>query len=251
MLRVMTVLVLTLCCFNLALSVGSAQAAGPAAPPDLSTLGSMASKLPAPARANAQTWLDAIQKDSGHPNVVARRATELRAMLGILTAGEKPGTHEAWGALVATPADLLPVDLLNNVEVVEKGILIGGCEPADAAWDLLKSKGIKTVVNLRKETNDEDAIVKAHGMKAVYIPVVDQTAPTLDQARQFVKIVDDPANQPVYVHCHAGVGRTHTFIGAWRLAHGMSIDDTLAEGKTWGLSVSGQIKFLRSFTPGN
>lgn len=220
------------------------------ATPDLAELGRMVSRLPPAARPAAQTWMDVIQKGLGHGKVALRRAVELRAALGILTAGETPGTHQAWGGLVSAPADLLPIEDLNNVEVVEGGILVGGCQPSGPAWDLLKRKGIKTIVNLRKENNAEESEVRAHGMRPVYIPVIDQTAPTLQQARQFVALVDDPKNRPVYVHCRAGVGRTHTFIAAWRLSHGTSIENTLAEGKIWGLSVPAQINFLREFTPG-
>jgi protein tyrosine phosphatase (PTP) superfamily phosphohydrolase (DUF442 family) len=217
--------------------------------PTLEKLKQEVARLDSGPRRNATTWLQHIQREQslGHPKVVARRSTELSAELAHALDGVAPGTAQAWGALVHSPEDILPVQELHNVELAQKGILVGGSQPENAAWDLLKRRGIRTVVNLRQEDNSEKAEVERHGLIPFYIPVVDQKAPSIAQARQFVKFVNDPTHRPVFVHCREGVGRTHTMIAAWRIASGWDLDDAIAEGRTWGLSVSAQINFLKQF----
>ncbi len=48
----------------------------------------------------------------------------------------------------------------------------------------------------------------------VEIPVRDYAAPSLDDLRRFVRIVDG-ADGTVVVHCQGGCGRTGTFGAAW------------------------------------
>ena len=230
-------------------TVGAVLAAGGA--PSLAELGPRVAKLPASARAAGQSWLDAVKSEqaAGHPKVSVRRATELGADLANILDGATPGTSQAWGGLVSAAQDLLPIDDLHNVEMVEAGVLCGGSEPSEDAIALLKRKGFHSVVNLRKEDNSEAPLVKAAGMTALYIPVVDQHAPTTEQAQQFVDFMKDASHHPVFVHCHEGVGRTHTFIAVWRVATGASATDAIAEGQTWGLSVREQINFVKSFSP--
>ena len=45
------------------------------------------------------------------------------------------------------------------------------------------------------------------------------TAPTDAQIAQFFKIVNDPANQPVYVHCAGGRHRTGTMTALYRMTN--------------------------------
>ena len=210
------------------------------------SLGLMADKLQGPPRQVAQTWLDRIQKElAAGTDMAGRLMTELGTALRVLTMGQAPGTSKAWAGLVATPDDLVTVDEMNNVELVEKGVLFGGSQPVGAAWALLKKKGIKTVVNLRAEDNSEAATVTGLGLKAVYIPIVLKAAPTEAQARQFASLVNDPANRPVYVHDQRGVDRTHTMIACWRLSKVTPINDVLTEAGVWGLANEVQYAFIK------
>lgn len=215
-------------------------------------LGAGVARLPASARPAGKSWLDAIahEQAAGHPRVAQRRTTELTADLSNILDGTAPGKSRAWGGLVSAAEDLLPIDDLHNVEMVEAGVLCGGSQPTAATIQLLQRKGFRSVVNLRKEDNSEADAVKAAGMTALYIPVKDQTAPTAAQAQQFVDFMKDPSHRPVFVHCHEGVGRTHTFIAAWRIATGTPVADAIDEGKEWGLSVREQIAFLKAFAAG-
>jgi protein tyrosine phosphatase (PTP) superfamily phosphohydrolase (DUF442 family) len=80
-------------------------------------------------------------------------------------------------------------------------------QPTKRGFQRLAELGIKTIVNLRVEFPQEKDLVPA-GVNYVQIPITDETAPTEEQANQFLKIVSNPANWPVLVHCRAGQGRT-------------------------------------------
>lgn len=113
----------------------------------------------------------------------------------------------------------------------------------------VRERPFQAVVNLRGEAgaNGEAPAVRDAGMTPLNIPVIDGTAPTRDQAIQFLAFVTDPANQPADVHCHAGQGRTGTFVATYRMAvQGWSADDAIAEAKKFKAS-SVQLDFLRSF----
>jgi protein tyrosine/serine phosphatase len=77
--------------------------------------------------------------------------------------------------------------------------------------------------------------------------VIDHTAPTYDQVLQFLKFVTDANNLPADVHCHAGQGRTGTFVATYRIAvQGWTPDDAIAEAQKFKAG-SSQIAFLQDF----
>lgn len=119
------------------------------------------------------------------------------------------GTHFAGGE--ADSAASIPL-----FERVAPGLYRGG-QPTLAGLGFLKWRGIRTVVNLREEL-DERPLVEKLGFKYVHIPL-DVGEPVSDQARQkFFDVVNDPANQPVFVHCRRGADRTGVMIGFYRIA---------------------------------
>jgi protein-tyrosine phosphatase len=131
---------------------------------------------------------------------------------------------------------------------VDDGVLMRGSEQDAKGWQDLKDQGIKTVVNLRLEDNSEAATVRALGMNAVQIPSYDQSLPSHDELAAFVRTVNDPANQPVYVHCEQGVGRTGIMCAAYRVAHdGWSADQAIQEARQMGMKSSDQEQFIRQF----
>lgn len=131
---------------------------------------------------------------------------------------------------------------------VDQGVLMRGSEQNDQGWQALKDQGIKTVVNLRLEDNSEAAKVKALGMNAVQLPTYDQSLPSHEEMAAFVKLVKDPANQPVFVHCEQGVGRTGIMCAAVRIAKdGWTPDQAIDEARKMGMKSSDQEQFIRQF----
>jgi protein tyrosine/serine phosphatase len=71
-------------------------------------------------------------------------------------------------------------------------------------------------------------------MNFIRIPMTTHAAPTPEQVAQFLKLVDDPANQPVYVHCQGGRHRTGVMTAIYRIAReGWTADRAFAEMKQY------------------
>ena len=79
---------------------------------------------------------------------------------------------------------------------------------------------------------DEAGLVQAAGMQFFRIPLTTTARPTEAAVAQFLKLVNDPANQPVYVHCQGGRHRTGTMTAIYRLTQdGWTADKAYQEMK--------------------
>jgi len=93
-----------------------------------------------------------------------------------------------------------------------------GAQPTSADYPDLAALGVKTVIDLTREGRaDEKGLVEAAGMKFMRIPLTTTEAPTGADVAQFLSLVTDPANQPVYVHCQGGRHRTGTMTAIYRM----------------------------------
>jgi uncharacterized protein (TIGR01244 family) len=114
-----------------------------------------------------------------------------------------------------------------------------GAQPRLEAFAKLKADGVKSVLNLRQPSEhraaDEQAAVEAAGMKYFNIPVV-YANPTDAEADEFLKITDDPANRPMFIHCTAAI-RAGAFWAIRRgVRDGLTPDAALEEGRKVGLT---------------
>ena len=93
-----------------------------------------------------------------------------------------------------------------------------GAQPKGDDYRDLAALGVKTIIDLTKDgRDDERGFVEAAGMHFVRIPLTTSEAPSADAVAEFLKIVNDPANQPVYVHCQGGRHRTGTMTAIYRM----------------------------------
>jgi tyrosine-protein phosphatase SIW14 len=109
-----------------------------------------------------------------------------------------------------------------------------GGQPKGGDYDDLAALGVTTVVNLTSTDTDpsEEPMVKRAGMKYVHIPMTTHEPPTSAELAEFLAVVSDPANQPVYVHCVGGRHRTGVMTAAYRMTRdGWSADQAFAEMK--------------------
>ena len=111
-----------------------------------------------------------------------------------------------------------------------------GAQPIGRDYADLASLGIKTVIDLTSDDTDpaERTAVEHAGMRYLRIAMTTHRAPSSIQLEQFLRTVNDPANQPVYVHCVGGRHRTGVMTAAYRMAHdGWSADRAFAEMKQY------------------
>ncbi len=126
-----------------------------------------------------------------------------------------------------------------------------GAQPRLEAFAKLKADGIKAVLNLRQPSEhraaDEQAAVEAAGMKYFNIPVQYRN-PTDADVEQFLKITDDPANRPMFIHCTAAI-RVGAFWAIRRAVRdGLTTDAALEEGRKVGLTNAPHLEeFVRQY----
>lgn len=95
-----------------------------------------------------------------------------------------------------------------------------GAQPEGQGYSELAALGVKTVIDLQRDgEQDEQQLVETAGMKFFRIKMSDRSSPSYEQASEFLKIVSDPANQPVYVHCKGGRHRTGAMTAVYRIEH--------------------------------
>jgi protein tyrosine/serine phosphatase len=138
---------------------------------------------------------------------------------------------------LAIPAAAGPVQgiRLDNFGQVSPGYYRGG-QPKGNDYADLAALGVKAVINLTSDDADpsEKAMVERAGMRSFQIPMTTHDVPTQAQLDEFRRIVDDPANQPVFVHCVGGRHRTGVMTAVYRMTHdGWDADRAFSEMKQY------------------
>jgi protein tyrosine phosphatase (PTP) superfamily phosphohydrolase (DUF442 family) len=124
-----------------------------------------------------------------------------------------------------------------------------GAQPKAGDYADLAAMGIKTVIDLQKDgRSDESGLVKRAGMQFYRIGMTTTDQPTQGQIAEFFKIVNDPANQPVYVHCAGGRHRTGTMTALYRMTQdGWNADRAYSEMKQFRFEGFPDHPVLRKF----
>jgi tyrosine-protein phosphatase SIW14 len=113
--------------------------------------------------------------------------------------------------------------------------LYRGAQPNENDIKDLSAMGVKTVIDLQQGgMGKEQSLVEAQGMKFYRIGMSDHGQPTSEQVELFLKIVNDPASQPVFIHCAGGRHRTGAMSAIYRMTHdGWSADQAFDEMKQY------------------
>jgi len=153
-----------------------------------------------------------------------------------------------WQALLAATAVLSLViaaqenrtysELPNFHQVNEN--LYRGAQPQRGGLKKLSELGIKTVINLRGESEDtrkEQADAEAAGMRYFNIPMSGLGRPTDQQVERALTVIDARENWPVFVHCQRGADRTGVIIAVYRILHNQwTAEQAIDEAKRFGLA---------------
>ena len=111
-----------------------------------------------------------------------------------------------------------------------------GAQPEGRDYADLATLGVKTIINLTSDDAQasEQAMAGQAGLKYFQIPMSTHEPPTPAQLAEFLKIVNDPASQPVYVHCVGGRHRTGVMTAAYRITQdGWTSDRAFQEMKQY------------------
>jgi protein tyrosine/serine phosphatase len=131
-------------------------------------------------------------------------------------------------------ADLLARIRINNFGRTNDSYF-RGAQPDSRDYPDLAALGIKTVIDLTRDgRSDEAGLVQRAGMRFYRIPLTTSERPSEAAVTQFMKIVNDPANWPVFVHCQGGRHRTGVMTAVYRMTNdGWSANQAYDEMKQY------------------
>lgn len=106
--------------------------------------------------------------------------------------------------------------------------LYRGEQPTASGMQTLKEMGIKTIINLRSFHSDRD-VIGATDLRQEHI-FMQSWYPQQEDAVKFIRLVTEPTNTPVFVHCHHGADRTGTLCAVYRIVvQGWTKQDAIRE----------------------
>jgi len=121
----------------------------------------------------------------------------------------------------------------HNFETITEGkVYKSGVIPPDEIKDYVKKNNIKSIIDLRfpgtgddvnnpeipQELLDEkNAIAKISGVN--YFNNESDQVPNKKNLDYFFKIMDDPNNYPVLIHCYHGIGRAELYSALYRIEY--------------------------------
>lgn len=160
---------------------------------------------------------------------MTRFALLLTALIVVL------GAHPTLAQSVQAPfGDKVSADIVNYNRaspVIGTAGLLNGDGVAEA-----KALGFKTIVDLRgpeEGTAAERAAAEAAGIAYVAIPVTTK-APAPSQVPTFAKVIENPDNWPVLVHC-VSANRAGAMWALYRASRGVPVEVAIEEGRAAGL----------------
>jgi protein tyrosine/serine phosphatase len=111
-----------------------------------------------------------------------------------------------------------------------------GAQPKGSDYKELAALGVKTIIDLQQDgERNEQRMTEDAGMNYYRLGMSDKSWPSPEKVEQFLKIVEDPANQPVFIHCHGGRHRAGIMTAVYRMRHdGWDADRAYAEMKQYG-----------------
>ncbi len=125
------------------------------------------------------------------------------------------------------------MNINHNFETITEGkVYKSGVIPPNELPDYIKKYHIKSIVDLRfpgtadlennpeipaELTAEKEAIAKLNGVN--YFNNGSDQVPKQENLDSFFKIMDNPANYPVLIHCYHGVGRAEMYSAIYRIEY--------------------------------
>jgi hypothetical protein len=169
------------------------------------------------------------------------------------TATMEPGPKHSplWWVIPGVLAGM-PMPFIHPERRLNRGGLLTAY---DDELPTLHAAGIRAVVSLLNLPSDV-GIYESAGFAFLCLPIPDGGAPTMQEAEEFVRFVSQQrtAQQPVAVHCEAGLGRTGTMLATFLISQGDSASSAIRrvrEVEKVAVETTGQIQFLEQFAAAN
>ena len=125
------------------------------------------------------------------------------------------------------------MNINHNFETITEGkVYKSGVIPPDEIESYVKKHHIKSIVDLRfpgttdlinnpeipqELTAEKEAVAKIKGVN--YFNNGSDQVPKPENLERFFKIMDNPANYPVLIHCYHGVGRAEMYSALYRIEY--------------------------------
>jgi protein tyrosine/serine phosphatase len=125
------------------------------------------------------------------------------------------------------------MNINHNFETITEGkVYKSGVIPPDEIADYVKEYKIKSIIDLRfpgtgddvnnpeipaELTAEAEAVAKIDGVN--YFNNGSDQVPAQKNLDYFFKIMDNPANYPVLIHCYHGVGRAEMYSAIYRIEY--------------------------------
>ena len=125
------------------------------------------------------------------------------------------------------------LNINHNFETITEGkVYKSGVIPPDELETYIKKYKIKSIVDLRfpgtgDDVNNPENVAELEAEKKAVAKINDvnyfndgsDQVPTKDNLVLFYKIMDNPANYPVLIHCYHGVGRAELYSAVYRIEY--------------------------------
>lgn len=128
---------------------------------------------------------------------------------------------------------LYDMNINHNFETITEGkVYKSGVIPPDEIASYVKKYNIKSIVDLRfpgtgddvnnpenpaELSAEQNAVAKISGVN--YFNDGSDQVPNKENLIKFYKIMDNPANYPVLIHCYHGVGRAELYSAVYRIEY--------------------------------
>jgi protein tyrosine phosphatase (PTP) superfamily phosphohydrolase (DUF442 family) len=126
-----------------------------------------------------------------------------------------------------------------------------GAQPTDQAYGKLATSGFRSVLSLRAgnegiDLGKERSLVERNKLRYFDIPVV-SSAPKVEQADEFLRLVKDKTNHPMLINC-SSANRVGAFMTIFRVVvQGWSEDKALDEAIRIGLKSNELKNFAKDY----
>lgn len=154
----------------------------------------------------------------------------LSAVLRISAQATSRGQSHASDHEIVKPCDDCIPGVINFGKISQT--LWRGAQPTAEGFRNLEKAGVKTVVSFRHDNGDLPLL---KGTKLKYLRIPSRAFhPKAKNLARFLKVMEDPANGPVFIHCAEGRDRTGYNAAAYRMVfQGWDAESALKEMETF------------------